>query len=177
MKALQGATLDDPSLGISDEALHHLRNPPHDQSPVVIDKVTRLAIDLYLGNPSEATYKTNHRAILHFLLDLVLPSYYRIMHIVADLTGVESVMHHMCVNSCIAYTGPFLDLDACPLCSEPRYDQSCLQSSSGPEKVPHQEFHTIPIGPQLQALYRSPDSTSHAHYLHDKIYRIIADID
>jgi len=177
VKALQGATLDDPSLGMSDEALHRLRNPPHEQSPVVIDKVTRLAIDLYLGNPLDATYETNCGAILRFLPDLVLPSYYKITRIVADITGVESVVHHMCVNSCIAYTGPFLDLDACPRCFEPRYDQSRLQSSSGLEKVPHQEFHTIPIGPQLQALYRSPDSASRAHYLRDEMCCTIADFD
>ena len=93
MKALQGATLDDPSMGMSDEALHRLRNPPHDQSPVVVDKVTRLAIDLYLGNPSEATYETNRRAILRFLSDVELPSYYKIKRSVAELTGVESVVH------------------------------------------------------------------------------------
>ena len=40
VKGLQGATLDDPSLGMSDEALHRLQNPPCDQSPVVIDNVT-----------------------------------------------------------------------------------------------------------------------------------------
>ena len=25
----------------------------------------------------------------------------------ADLTGIESIVHHMCVNSCVAYTDPF----------------------------------------------------------------------
>jgi len=80
-------------------------------------------------------------------------SYYKVKSLVANLTGIESVIHHMCVKSCIAYTGPFVDLNACPLCSEPQYDQFHLESSSGLEKVPRQEFHTIPIGPQLQALY------------------------
>jgi len=162
---------------MSDEALQRLRNPPHKQSPRVVDKVMRLAIDLYVGTPSEATYMTVCKAILRFLLDLELPSYYKVKHLVADLTGIESVMHHMCVNSCIAYTGPFLDLEACPVCSEPRYDQFYLQSGPGGEKIPHQEFHTIPIGPQLQALYRSPESASHVHYLHNKSYCIHAELD
>jgi len=35
----------------------------------------------------------------------------------------------------------------------------------------------IPIGPQLQALYRSPDSASHMYYLHDKMCCTIADFD
>ena len=177
VKGLQGATLDDPSLGMSDGALHRLQNPPHEQSPRVVDKVTRLAIDLFLGNPSEATYETNCRAILRFQPDLDLMSYYKVKSLVANLTGIESVIHHMCVKSCIAYTGPFVDLDACPLCSEPRYDQFRLESSSGLEKVPHQEFHTIPIGPQLQALYRSPESASRAHYLHSESHRVHAELD
>jgi len=122
MKGLQGATLEDPSLGMSDGALHRLWNPPHKQSPRVVDKVTQLAIDLFLGNPLEATYETNRRAILRFQLDLDLMSYYKVKSLVANLTGIESVIHHMCVKSCIAYTGPFVDLDACPLCSELRYD-------------------------------------------------------
>jgi len=83
----------------------------------------------------------------------------------------------MCVKSCIAYTGPFVDLNACPLCSEPRYDQFCLESSSGLEKVPCQEFHTIPIGPQLQALYRSPESASCAHYLRSESHCMHAELD
>jgi Transposase family tnp2 len=177
VKGLQGVTLDDPSLGMPDEALHRLRNPPHERSPVVIDKVTRLAIDLYLGNPSKETYETNCKAIQRYEPGIDLPSYYKIKRLVADVTGVESVMHHMCINSCLAYTGPFHDLDACPVCSEPRYDQFRLQTSSGKDKIPRKEFHTIPIGPQLQALYRSPESASIAHYLRNERYRIIADLE
>ena len=177
VKALQGATLDGPSLGMSDEGLHRLRNPPHEQTSVVIDKNTRLAIDLYLGNPSKATYETNCEAIRRCHPEDDLPSYYMVKRLVADLTGIESMVHHMCINSCLAYTGPFQDLEVCPLCSEPRYDQFRLQSTSGRERVPRQEFHTIPMGPQLQALYRSPESASHAHYLRNEIYRIFADLE
>jgi hypothetical protein len=74
--------------------------------------------------------------------------------------------------SCIAYTGPFFDLESCPICSEPRYDQFQLES-----RIPRQEFHTIPIGPQLQALYREPESATHAHYLRTERSRVLAEID
>ena len=103
MKALQGATLDDPSLGMSDKALHRLQNPL--QSPVVIDEVTRLVIDIYMGTPSEEIYMTVCKAILRFLAiinllpNLEFPSYYKVKCLVADLTGIESVMQHMCINS------------------------------------------------------------------------------
>jgi len=106
MKGLQGVTLDNPSLGMSNEALHHLWNLPYEMPPIVIDKVTRLAINLYLGNPSDTTYETNCKAIQHFDSNTELLSYYKIKCLVANLTGIESVMHHMCINSCLAYTGP-----------------------------------------------------------------------
>ena len=131
---------------------------------------------MYLGNPSEATYEVNRKAFLRRLPEANIPSYYKIRRLVADLTGVESVMHHMCINSCVAYTGPFSDLEACPTCSEPRYDQFRLELSSRRDKIPRQEFHTIPIGPQLQALYQEPETAIHAHYMHIEWSRILAEI-
>jgi hypothetical protein len=44
----------------------------------------------------------------------------------------------------------------------------------GRQKVPYQEFYTIPIGLQLQALYLEPRSTTAAHYLQDKRSRILS---
>jgi hypothetical protein len=119
VKSLQQATLNDPSLGLSEEALEHLHNPLHRQPCDALNDDTHMAINLYLGNPSEATYKTNHAIILHCFPDTELPSYYKSKSLVSDLTGVELVVHDMCINSCIVFTGPFLELDTCPLCSEP----------------------------------------------------------
>ena len=177
VKRLQSASLDDPSLGMSCEALERLRNPLREQASLSIDDDTRLAIDMYLGNPSEATYEVNRKAFLRRLPDANIPSYYKTKRLVAELTGIESVVHHMCTNSCIAYTGPFSDLDACPLCCEPRYDQFRLNSSGGKEKIPRQEFHTIPIGLQLQALYQEPESAVLAHYMRTERSRVLTEID
>ena len=30
--------------------------------------------------------------------------------------------HDMCINSCLAYTGPYKHLEICPECGEPRYE-------------------------------------------------------
>jgi hypothetical protein len=68
-------------------------------------------------------------------------------------------MHDMCINSCVGYTGPFSLLEGCPICGEGRYEPNRAA------KVPRKQFHTIPIGPQLQALWRSPESA------HDMGYR------
>ncbi|KAF9441077.1 hypothetical protein P691DRAFT_792364 [Macrolepiota fuliginosa MF-IS2] len=58
--------------------------------------------------------------------------------------GLVSVRHDMCPNSHVAYTGPFSGLDKCPTCSQSHY---LLESGKS-----RQQFHMIPLGPQLQAL-------------------------
>ena len=77
VRKLQSASLDDPSLGMFCEALEHLRNPLHEQSSLSIDKDTWLAIDIYLGNPSKATYEVNWKAFLCQLPGAHVPSYYK----------------------------------------------------------------------------------------------------
>ena len=163
---------------MSCKALERLRNPLREQPSLSIDDDTRLAIDMCPGNPFEATFEVNQKVFLCRLPEANIPSYYKIRRLVADLTGVESVMHHMCINSCIAYTGPFSDLGKHVLLAlEPWYDRFRLESSSGRDKIPRQKFHTIPIGPQLQALYREPESAMHAHYMCTERLRVLAEID
>src|SRR6266851_5583990 len=96
IKALQDSSLSDPSLGMSPEAVRHLHNPSHNQPGNALNANMWLTIDLYLGNTSEATYKTNQRAILCCFLNIDIPSYYKTKWLVTELTGVESVVHHMC---------------------------------------------------------------------------------
>ena len=177
VKVLRQITLDDPMLSMSSDAIEHLRNPPCEAPSLSIDTDTRMALELFLNDPSEKAYKKSHGTILRRHPDDILPSYYKTKHFVADLTGIESIVHHMCINSCIAYMGPFSDLGTCPVCSEPWYDLSGPQSSSRRERKPHQTFHTIPVGPQIQALYQDPKSASHAHYLCKERARILSEIE
>ncbi|KAI9437307.1 hypothetical protein H4582DRAFT_1778622, partial [Lactarius indigo] len=53
------------------------------------------------------------------------------------------IEHDMCMRSCVAYTGPYGELESCPRCSSPRY-------ISGTTKA-QKQFSTIPIGPVIQA--------------------------
>jgi len=168
VRELQQATLGDPTQELSFEGLECLCNPLHGQPSVSVDEDTRLAIDLYLGTPSEAMYETVCAAILRHWPSTDLPSYYRAKRLVTDLSSVESIVYNMCVNSCIAYTGPFLELETCPMCSKPWYDQFRIQMSDRKDRTPCQEFHTIPIGPQIQALYHAPETATHVHYLHEE---------
>ncbi|KAH9079136.1 hypothetical protein EDB83DRAFT_2176273, partial [Lactarius deliciosus] len=116
IRLLRSASLDDPINGLSAEALEHLHSPPQEQPTDLIDNDSQFAIDLYLGNPSEATYETNRTAFLRHCPDIPLPSYYRTGRLVSGLTGIELIVHNMCINSCLAYTGPFSELDSCPMC-------------------------------------------------------------
>ncbi|KAH8979255.1 hypothetical protein EDB92DRAFT_1778286, partial [Lactarius akahatsu] len=59
------------------------------------------------------------------------------------LSGVVLLEHDMCIKSCIAYTGPYDELDACPRCGTSRY----VPGTTNPRK----RFATIPIGPVIQA--------------------------
>jgi hypothetical protein len=177
IKGIHNAMLDDLNLGLSDEAIDWLRHPIHEQPGCSIDDDWRTAIKLFLGNPSEATYETNRAIILDCIPEANIPTYYRAGRIITEMTEIESVVHHMCINSCVAFTGPFLTLDKCPICDEPRYDQFRLQSTHGRDKVPCKEFHTIPIGPQLQVLYREPGSATATHYLQNERSHILSTIE
>jgi hypothetical protein len=62
---------------------------------------------------------------------------------VMRLAGWKPDRHDMCINSCMAYTGAFKRLEACPHCRTPRKD----------EKGRSTPYHTFPLAPQLSSLY------------------------
>jgi len=103
-------------------------------------------------------------------------SFHKVESLIATLTGVEKVQHNMCPNSCAAFTGPYSNLEECPLCGASRWNQECLQGTNGWSRVPTKRFTTIPLGPQLQVLYRNPDQARHMHYLHECTQEIIAEL-
>ena len=63
----------------------------------------------------------------------------------------------MCPNTCVAYTGPYEELDTCPWCP-----LSCYLSDTN---TSHKQFTTVPIGPVIQSFYGSREIASHMHYL------------
>ena len=77
-------------------------------------------------------------------------------HRIVEITGVESIEHNMCIKSCLAYTGPFTELDKCLECDEPWRDPIT--------KKTRQTFHTMLLGPQLQALWRHKESAEEMLY-------------
>jgi hypothetical protein len=170
IKALENASLDDPGTGLDSEALERLRNP-FQETMTVDDPNFCLALDLFLAtsNSSDQIYSLVREAILRPHPEDEIFSHYQnqapyCWRRIADFTGIESLVHHMCINSCMAFTGPFTDLDLCPKCGEHRYDQLKLAASGGRIKSPRQEFYTIPLGPQLQALWRDHEIAERMRY-------------
>ena len=104
-----------------------------------------------------------------------LLSYHLVNKLVADISGVVSIRDDMCINSCHAFTGPFAPLEACSICSEPRYDAAQLRLTG--KKVPRQQVCTISLGPQIQALRRSPQGAKAMRYRDTKTQAIFEDLD
>jgi hypothetical protein len=103
----------------------------------------------------------------HYNEDSIL-SFYNVEKLIVQYTGVKTIEHDMCPDSCLAFTGPYAALEICPLCDKSHWDQEKLRASNGHSKVVAQKFTTIPLGPQLQALYRDPDSAHNMQYLHEQ---------
>ena len=83
-------------------------------------------------------------------------------------------MTDMCVDGCIAFTGPFLDLDACPECKEARYHP---QSNPRKPRKARKQFSTIPLGLQLQAQWKSHSGAKRMHYRNFKTRSIFEMMD
>jgi hypothetical protein len=171
IEALKIASLDDEWSKLDADTLYQLRNPS--TTPVNINENPswRLGLDLYLSisNVSQETYTSVRKAILRRYPDEDIPSYHRIKKYVAEISGVCSIEHDMCIKSCIAYTGPFKDLQTCPECGELRFDPFT--------KKARQQLHTIPLGPQLQAIRRGAQSSLEANYRLAVTEKIMKDLD
>ncbi|TFY74511.1 hypothetical protein EWM64_g9501, partial [Hericium alpestre] len=113
------------------DALERLRNPPT-HPPDVSDPVLRFSISIFmaLSNASQESYNRIRAAFSTFaacfpaagLPGTQLLSYDQVKRRIGELSGVVPIIHDMCINTCLAFTGPFVELDTCPTCGEARYD-------------------------------------------------------
>ncbi|TFK64920.1 hypothetical protein BDN72DRAFT_773971 [Pluteus cervinus] len=168
IKALRNASLEDD---IKDEALLYSIWNPKETTPS-IDPILRLSIDLYTAlntSSSEQTYATIKEAITRYDKKIKPLSHYAVNKRIEELTGVSEVRIDMCPNSCYAFTGELKDATTCPSCGASRW--------KGDNKSPAQQFHIIPAGPQIQALYRSPDGARAMQYRHDITTKILKELE
>jgi hypothetical protein len=144
---------------LDQDAIDRLRNPPEEEL-TLDDPDHRYSIEVFLAvtTASEATYNAIRLATLSRYPDSGMLTYYKVKRLVSELSGVVPILTDMCINSCIGYTGPFAELTNCPMCGQGRYETETVPH------VPRKQFHTIPIGPQLQALWRNPEGADGMGY-------------
>ncbi len=163
---LKTATLDNGFL--NEKAVDRLRNPTC-QRLTLDDSDEALSIKLYLalGNASQDTYNKVRDAIISTHLESKILSFDQVKRRVAELSGITPITAAMCPNSCIAYTGPFAAESVCPECHEPRYNEK------GEDR---QTFVTIPLGPQLQAIWSTPEGAKDLQYRHEIVDAALAEL-
>ncbi|KAJ3561214.1 hypothetical protein NP233_g10329 [Leucocoprinus birnbaumii] len=134
--------------------------PPPDNGPINFD------YDLSTLNASQAIYNELVTHLSMCFPEFNIYSLYCVTKQLDSLSGTATMVHNMCPNSCIAFTGPYADLDKCPMprCGSSHWDPIKLAKG---EKVPAKTFSTIVLGPQLQALFGNPES-AHAMQYHQK---------
>ncbi|PCH40628.1 hypothetical protein WOLCODRAFT_35384, partial [Wolfiporia cocos MD-104 SS10] len=161
---IRNAHLEDD---IKDTAiLHHIHNPP--QQPFNTDdpiKVLSVEICLGLNYCSWKTYDHFRSALLCCPPHLELLSYCVIksyVDYVENLTGIFSLYHNCCVNSCMAYTGIYSDLDKCNYCNELCYEeQKCRRKC---RCVLRKQSTTIPICSSAQPCRNNKKGSRAAEY-------------
>ncbi|THV03798.1 hypothetical protein K435DRAFT_596543, partial [Dendrothele bispora CBS 962.96] len=161
---ISDASLDKDKL--PSDVIERLRKPT--EGPVDIsDPHFRLAIDLYIATSaaSNETYNAVRSAIIRCFPEVTLLSHHQVKKEVAELSGIVEIREDMCINSCHAFTGPYADLDSCGVCNESRWNTTQLAKG---KRIPRQQFTSFPLGPQLQALWRSTEGAEAMRYRHRK---------
>jgi len=145
------------------EPQEHISTPPDDPSL----KLSLLNYISFMGC-SQDIYEAACQNVRQCYPDIELLSHYRVERQARLLSGVITWEHHMCVKSCVAFTGPFAGLEQCPNCGEARYEEKDLEESNGERKVPRKVFTTFPVGPQLQARWKHPQTAKNMFYRWEK---------
>ena len=161
---LQVASFDHD--GLDSEAKAQLKDPITEPINLEADPDLRVGIYIFLDttNASDKTYTDVRNSVNSYIEHLgidpeehSIPTLHSVKKKIGQLTGIHSIMTDMCPKTCIAYTGPYSSLNQCPECETPRHNPERLAASSGRNKIPQRQFYTIPLGPQIQALWRNPE--------------------
>lgn len=169
---MDGATL---AAQFSPDELADLLDPREHVSVPPDDPNLRLSIlnfISFLGH-SQGAYEEARQNTQQCFPDIELLSLYQVERRARILSGIIAWEHHMCIKSCVGYTGPYTYLENCPRCGEPRYKAKDLEESNGERKVPRQVFTTFPVGPQLQARWKHPQMAKDMGYRWEKTQELL----
>jgi hypothetical protein len=105
IRKLQNARLDSNIEPLDSDLLKCIRNPPAGSVDFTPDEHFSIEIFLSINNSSEETYNDVRQTIMRRFLGTEILSFYRVKTLLNKSTGVTPIVHEMCINSCIAYTG------------------------------------------------------------------------
>ncbi len=161
---------------LDEETVHRLRHPLTKAATLTPDE--RLSLKLYLNNAqgSDKMYDANRAAIIERNPDNNIPSLHSVQQMIAELTGVRALVHDMCRDSCMAYTGPYSNYEDCLHCKtpQPRYDPYILSTSG--KKKPQRQFSTFPLGPQIQTRFRSVEEAQEMRHRQQRMTAILEEL-
>ncbi|KAG6871562.1 hypothetical protein C0995_003064 [Termitomyces sp. Mi166 len=154
IEVLKNAELNNGDL--SAEMIAALLDPPKDSLKLNpedhSDNDLLMCLRLFLNACNSADkYNNAICAIKQRFGDNDILSYDQLKRRIAQLTGISPIIRDMCIESCLAYTGPF--------------------------SVPAlwQEFYTIPIGPAIQAFKRNYQIASDMNYFWSHVTKLLAE--
>ena len=142
--------------------LRAFENPQELPTSPSDDPDLRFSLRFYISsldhNNSQKGYADALLDIQEHFPESKMLSYDQVKRRASNLSGLVTWKHDMCSRSCVAFTGPFANLDMCPdpSCQEPRYNQHKLAKSGGKNKVPRKVFTMFTLGPQLQVSWKNP---------------------
>ena len=88
-----------------------------------------------------------------------LGSLHRMKKRLEELSELFTESYHCCSKSCVAFTGPYAKLKACPRCRQPRY-----RRNGEPRKI----YRYIPLIPQLVAFFLNRELNERMRYRSDE---------
>jgi hypothetical protein len=160
VRALRNASLENGDL--SAHFLERLHNPPTCELKVDdLDELYSLKQFLATENSLQQVYTNIQKNHNNCFPNKPMLSQDQIKIKMAEWSGVVPIVNDMCVNTCIAYAGPFQGLAECLICGEEHF-QPCRMNSQQKNKA-RKKFYTLPLGPQLPALMRSPEGARRMH--------------
>ena len=154
----------------SPEELTELLEPQEHESTPPDDPNLKLSLLNYISfmGGSQDLYEAARQNTRRCFPDVDILSHYRVERQAQNLSGVITWEQHMCIKSCVGFTGPFADLESCPECGESRYDEKDLEDSDSERKLPRKVFTTFPAGPQLQARWKHSQTAKDMFYRWEK---------
>lgn len=172
--SLQNASLNDGQL--TEDRLDRLLNPIEEgvdllDGPNGRDRDLLLSLRLFLAHTtsSQENYEASIDAASIAIPDCKPLHHNAVRKKLEELTGVYAIYDDLCVTSCVAFTGPYAELDSCPVCGEPRFVPGT--------RDPRNKMTTIPLGPQIQALHRHEQTAQRLDYWAEHTHALLEQLE